>query len=44
MLMHNSAPSYAVVQQQLMSEERKDMSTHGQTCWIASGIEIQELQ
>jgi hypothetical protein len=39
-----SAPSRADIHQQLISEESGDMSTHGQTSWIACGIKIQELQ
>ncbi|KAH8980291.1 hypothetical protein EDB86DRAFT_2835413 [Lactarius hatsudake] len=38
------APSRAVIQQQLISEESGDITTHGQTSWIACGIKIQELQ
>ncbi|KAH8985344.1 hypothetical protein EDB86DRAFT_2810252 [Lactarius hatsudake] len=38
------APSCAVIQQQLISEESGDITTHGQTSWIACGIKIQELQ
>ncbi|KAH9022823.1 hypothetical protein EDB85DRAFT_1895062 [Lactarius pseudohatsudake] len=30
--------------QQLISEESGDITTHGQTSWIACGIKIQELQ
>ncbi|KAH9007794.1 hypothetical protein EDB85DRAFT_1904803 [Lactarius pseudohatsudake] len=32
------------IQQQLISEESGDITTHGQTSWIACGIKIQELQ
>ena len=39
-----SAPTGAQVQRQLMSEEVGDLSMHGQTSWIVSGIKIQELQ
>jgi hypothetical protein len=38
------AASRANVQLQLISEESGDLSTHGQTSWIASGMKIQELQ
>ena len=38
------APSGADIQAKLLSEERKDGSTHGQSSWIASGIKIQEQQ
>ncbi|KAH8976825.1 hypothetical protein EDB86DRAFT_2839044 [Lactarius hatsudake] len=38
------APSRAVIQQQLILEESGDITTHGQTSWIACGIKIQELQ
>src|ERR1700733_8312593 len=39
-----AAPSGVDVQAKLVSEERKDASSHGQTSWIASGIKIQEQQ
>ena len=39
-----SAPSGVDVQVQLLSEERKVASAHGQTSWIATGIKIQEQQ
>ena len=39
-----TAPSSVDVQAMLLSEERKDVSAHGQTSWIASGIKIQEQQ
>ncbi|KAH9023351.1 hypothetical protein EDB85DRAFT_1870789, partial [Lactarius pseudohatsudake] len=42
--MTSKAPSRAVIQQQLISEESGDITTHGQTSWIACGIKIQELQ
>ncbi|KAH9011674.1 hypothetical protein EDB85DRAFT_1900862 [Lactarius pseudohatsudake] len=42
--MTSKAPSCAVIQQQLISEESGDITTHGQTSWIACGIKIQELQ
>jgi hypothetical protein len=38
------APSRAEIQQQLISDESRDISTHGQTSWIACGIKVQELQ
>ena len=44
MLMYSEAQSHVDVQQQLIVEEGKDISTHGQAHWIASGIKIQELQ
>ncbi|KAH9016537.1 hypothetical protein EDB84DRAFT_1567201 [Lactarius hengduanensis] len=40
----SKAPSRAEIQQQLISEESRDIATHGQTSWIACGIKIQELQ
>ncbi|KAH9018398.1 hypothetical protein EDB85DRAFT_1873822 [Lactarius pseudohatsudake] len=40
----SKAPSRAEIQQQLISEESGDITTHGQTSWIACGIKIQELQ
>ncbi|KAH9009792.1 hypothetical protein EDB85DRAFT_2162272 [Lactarius pseudohatsudake] len=40
----SKAPSHAEIQQQLISEESGDITTHGQTSWIACGIKIQELQ
>ena len=39
-----TAPSGADIQAKLLSEERKDGSSHGQSSWIASGIKIQEQQ
>ena len=39
-----SVPSRADIQQQLISDESGDISAHGQTSWIISGIKIQELQ
>ncbi|KAH9017156.1 hypothetical protein EDB84DRAFT_1276642 [Lactarius hengduanensis] len=40
----SKAPSHAEIQQQLISEESGDITTHGQTSWIACGIKIQEYQ
>ncbi|KAH9176147.1 hypothetical protein EDB89DRAFT_2065932 [Lactarius sanguifluus] len=40
----SKAPSRAEIQQQLISDESRDITTHGQTSWIACGIKIQELQ
>ncbi|KAH8985052.1 hypothetical protein EDB86DRAFT_2810433 [Lactarius hatsudake] len=40
----SKAPSRAEIQQQLISDESGDITTHGQTSWIACGIKIQELQ
>ncbi|KAH9012749.1 hypothetical protein EDB84DRAFT_1278521 [Lactarius hengduanensis] len=40
----SKAPSRAEIQQELISEESGDITTHGQTSWIACGIKIQELQ
>ncbi|KAI9429672.1 hypothetical protein H4582DRAFT_1826218 [Lactarius indigo] len=40
----SKAPSRAEIQQQLISEESRDITTHGQTSWISCGIKIQELQ
>jgi recombinational DNA repair ATPase RecF len=42
--MYVEVPSRADIQQQLIMEESKDISTQGQTNWIACGIKIQELQ
>ncbi|KAI9446284.1 hypothetical protein H4582DRAFT_1804475 [Lactarius indigo] len=39
----SKAPSRAEIQQQLISEESRDITAHGQTSWIACGIKIQEL-
>lgn len=44
MLISLEVPSCADIQHQLILEESKDISKHGQTNWIASGIKIQELQ
>ncbi|KAI9437087.1 hypothetical protein BJY52DRAFT_1230227 [Lactarius psammicola] len=38
------APSCAMIQQELVSEESGDSSVHGQTSWIACGLKIQEMQ
>lgn len=38
------APSRAMIQQQLISEESGDLSIHGQTSWISCGLKIQEMQ
>ncbi|KAI9430770.1 hypothetical protein BJY52DRAFT_1133495 [Lactarius psammicola] len=38
------APSHAMIQQELVSEESGDSSVHGQTSWIACGLKIQEMQ
>ena len=38
------APSGADIQVKLLSEERKDGSTYGQSSWIASGIKIQDVK
>ncbi|KAI9434034.1 hypothetical protein BJY52DRAFT_1131868 [Lactarius psammicola] len=38
------APSRAMIQQELVSEESGDSSVHGQTSWIACGLKIQEMQ
>ncbi|KAH9013825.1 hypothetical protein EDB83DRAFT_2233173 [Lactarius deliciosus] len=40
----SKAPSRAEIQQRLISDESRDITTHGQTSWIACGIKIQELQ
>ncbi|KAH9169688.1 hypothetical protein EDB89DRAFT_1908334 [Lactarius sanguifluus] len=40
----SKAPSHAEIQQWLISDESRDITTHGQTSWIACGIKIQELQ
>ncbi|KAH9032367.1 hypothetical protein EDB83DRAFT_2319127 [Lactarius deliciosus] len=40
----SKAPSHAEIQQRLISDESRDITTHGQTSWIACGIKIQELQ
>ncbi|KAH8990628.1 hypothetical protein EDB86DRAFT_3080255 [Lactarius hatsudake] len=40
----SKALSRAEIQQQLISDESGDITTHGQTSWIACGIKIQELQ
>ncbi|KAH9019932.1 hypothetical protein EDB83DRAFT_2231744 [Lactarius deliciosus] len=40
----SKAPSRAEIQQWLISDESRDITTHGQTSWIACGIKIQELQ
>lgn len=32
------------IREQLIAEERDDISTHGQTSWVASGINLQEQQ
>ncbi|KAH9002185.1 hypothetical protein EDB86DRAFT_2800475, partial [Lactarius hatsudake] len=39
----SKAPSHAEIQQQLISDESGDITTHGQTSWIACGIKIQEV-
>ncbi|KAH9172399.1 hypothetical protein EDB89DRAFT_1906254 [Lactarius sanguifluus] len=40
----SKAPSCAEIQQRPISDESRDITTHGQTSWIACGIKIQELQ